>query len=54
MDLARAKLLCGNGTRYIDKQNVNFTQIPNQNKTFLKNLIEINVLKLKIKIPKNY
>ena len=53
-NLLRAKLLCENGTSYIDELNINFSQIPIQTKTFLKNMIEIKVLKLKIKGLKHF
>ena len=44
MDLARAKLVCGNQASYIDKLNVIFTQVSIQTKTFLKNTIKIKVI----------
>ena len=50
MDLAQAKLHCGNWTSHIDELNVNFTQIPIHTNAFSKNMIEIKVLKLKIKV----
>ena len=54
MDLASANLLCGKGTSCIDELNVNFIQIPIQTNTFLKHMIEVKVLKLKIKEFKHF
>ena len=53
-ELARAKLQCRYGKCYINERNANFTQIAIQTETVLKNMIEIKVLKLKVKVLKYF
>ena len=53
-ELAWAKLQCRYGKCYINERNANFTQIAIQTETVLKNMIEIKVLKLKVKVLKYF